>query len=479
MLDRDIRNAVLELRGKGHGIRAIARALKISRNSVKRILGSGNIDVPTPDRPEKAEPYLDQIRGLYNLCEGNLVRVQEKLAEKGVTDFAYSTLTAFCRRHGIGVKEKKAAGRYHFEPGEEMQHDTSPHDVRIGGRKRRVQCASLVFCYSRMIFAQVYPTFNRYYCKLFLTDGLRHLVGACGRCMVDNTSVVVASGTGKNAVIAPEMEAFSDRFAFDFKAHEKGDKNRSGRVERPFHYIEHNFYPGRDFSGGFNDINDQLVAWCDRVNHSFKRKLGARPVELFQAERAYIKPLPIHIPEVYALYRRLVDIEGYVALHTNRYSMPVDMIGRWVQVRESKKHVSIFDGHKLLATHELEEQGARKRKTLPEHRGQGRWKKVHTGQPSAEEKVLRAAGPEFSTMVDGLKRKGIGQGSRSIRRLYRMYFDYPSEAVTKALSVALEYGLFNLERIERMVLRNIGGDFFRLPSMIDDGSKHDDEETDE
>jgi hypothetical protein len=23
-------------------------------------------------------------------------------------------------------------GRYHFEPGEEMQHDTSPHDVHLG-----------------------------------------------------------------------------------------------------------------------------------------------------------------------------------------------------------------------------------------------------------------------------------------------------------------------------------------------------------
>jgi hypothetical protein len=30
-------------------------------------------------------------------------------------------------------------------------------------------------------------------------------------------------------------------------AHQPGDKNRSGRVERPFHYIENNFYPGRTF----------------------------------------------------------------------------------------------------------------------------------------------------------------------------------------------------------------------------------------
>jgi hypothetical protein len=49
-----------------------------------------------------------------------------------------------------------ASGQYHFEPGEEMQHDTSPHEVELGGRKRKVQTASAVLCYSRMLFFQCY-----------------------------------------------------------------------------------------------------------------------------------------------------------------------------------------------------------------------------------------------------------------------------------------------------------------------------------
>jgi transposase len=462
MLDRDTRQAVLELKQKGHGIRTIARVLKIDRKSVKRILESGAVAVPELDRPQKADPFLDRIRGLYNLCKGNLSRVHEELEKKGV-DLSYSALTAFCRKHGIGVKEKKAAGQYHFDPGEEMQHDTSPHEVRIGGRKRKVQCAGLVFCYSRMVFAQVYPTFNRFYCKCFLSDGICYMGGACEWCMIDNTSVVVASGTGKNAVMAPEMDAFGDRFGYKFRAHEKGDANRSARAERFFHFVENNFYPGRTFSD-FKDLNKQFVAWCDKVNRSFKRHLNAKPVELFQAERPFLKPLPIHIPEVYELHGRHVDLEGYVRLHTNRYSMPVDMIGRQVQLRETKDQLRIFDGHKLVATHELEEPGARKRKTLDEHKGQGRWKKARWEQPSAEEKVLRAAGSDFCAMVDALKKRGIGRGTRAIRRLHRIYLEYPSEAVQKALTAALQYRLFDLERIERMVLRNVAGEFFRVPS---------------
>ena len=111
MLDLDTRTAILALHARGQRMRAIARALGVSRNSVKSVIQAGSAEVPALDRTEKAEPYLDQIRRLHRECDGNLVRVRERLLEEppGV-DLAYSTVTAFCRRHGIGVKEKKAAG---------------------------------------------------------------------------------------------------------------------------------------------------------------------------------------------------------------------------------------------------------------------------------------------------------------------------------------------------------------------------------
>jgi hypothetical protein len=42
----------------------------------------------------------------------------------------------------------------------------------------------------------------------------------------------------------PEMAAFGERFGFQFAAHAIGNANRSARVERPFHFIEHNFLAG-------------------------------------------------------------------------------------------------------------------------------------------------------------------------------------------------------------------------------------------
>jgi hypothetical protein len=158
--------------------------------------------------------------------------------------------------------------------------------------------------------------------------------------MIDNTHVVVASGAGARMVPAPEMAAFAERFGFVFRAHEKGDANRSARVERPFHFIEHNFLAGRTFAD-LADLNTQARAFCDKVNATPKRHLHASPRELFVAERAQLRPLPLFVPEVYALHHRLVDVEGYVNVHGHRYSVPYLLIGRQLEVRETKDRIDM------------------------------------------------------------------------------------------------------------------------------------------
>src|SRR4051812_8001139 len=225
MLSQAQRTTILELNTKGVSKREIARVLGISRVAVRQVLQSNSTAVPELHRAEKAEPYRQQILELFGSCKGNLVRVHEELVAAGAA-LSYPALTAFCRRHGIGQAPPVAAGQYHFAPGEELQHDTSPHPLELAGRKRKVQTASAVLCYSRMLFFQCYPTFQRFDCKAFLTDALRYFSGATERIMIDNTHVVVLRGTGRDMVPVPEMAGFAERFGFHFVAHEVGHANR-------------------------------------------------------------------------------------------------------------------------------------------------------------------------------------------------------------------------------------------------------------
>lgn len=465
MKDLETRIAILRLHAEKHGSRTIAEDLGVSRGTVKRVIQAGKAEVPVAVRPSIAEPHEATIRALYETCKGNLVRVHEELTAAGMA-MSYPALTGFCRRHGLFQTPKERAGRYDFLPGQEMQHDTSPHDVVIGEKKRRVQCASLVLCYSTMLFAQVFPTWNRFWAKVFLTDAARFFGGAAKDCMVDNSSVIVAGGTGKNAVMAPEMVALGARFGYGFLAHALGHVNRSARVERPFHYIENNFYPGRTFVD-VADLNTQLRAWCERANGKHKRTIQARPIELFATERGSLKPLPRYIPEVYALWKRAVDEEGYIHLHTNRYSVPETLIDHEVSVHESRDRVRIYKGltqNELVCEHARQENGAGTRRTLPGHEKQARWRPKGTPRPlSAEERGMMAASPAMAAMVAALQKRHGGRVTRPLGRLHRMWLDYPQEPLDAALRVALDHGLFDLERIEALVLQHVAGSYFRLP----------------
>lgn len=466
MIDSDLRQMVLRLRHeKGWAKRKIAKSLGLSRNSVRKVLKGGTDAVPVIEREELALPYLAEIQELYAECGGNQVRVQEELLKRYQLELSYSTLTGFCRRHGIGTEPPVPKGHYEFKPGQETQHDTSPHDVVIAGREQRLQCASAVLCFSRDLYAQVYPTFNRFYCKVFLTEAFEFFRGVTGQIMIDNTHVVIAHGTGINAVPAPEMAAFAERFNTKFVAHEVGDANRSARVEGPFNFIDRNFYPGRTFDSLAN-LNDQLRSWCEEKRHRFIRTIQARPIELYQTERLHLKPLPAYVPEVYALHHRLVDLEGYVNLHTNRYSAPPKLIGRRLEVRETKDKVKLFDGPRRVAEHRRQIEGTRVRSTLPEHCPAGRTRPRQQPQP-AQEAPLRAAGRAFADYLD-LMHKKHGRSARRVRRLHRIYMEYPTGAVQAALDEALAYGLTDLERLERMVLRHVAGDYFRLSAADDD-----------
>src|ERR1700686_2308290 len=364
MLSQAQRTTILELNAKGVSKREIAHVLRLSRLTVRKVLRSNSTNLPEIQRAEKAEPYREQILDLLTSCKGNLVRVHEELVAGGAA-LSYPALTGFCRRQGIGQTPVVPAGQYHFEPGVEMQHDTSPHEVEVGGRKYKAQTASAVLCYSRMLFFQINPAFQRFDCKVFLTDAVRYTNGAPERVMIDNTHVVVLRGTGREMIAVPEMEAFAERFGFRFVAHQIGNANRSARVERPFSFIENNFLAGRTFSS-WAELNSQARQWGDKVDSTYKKHIRAVPRELFAVERMHLKPLPAWIPEVYRLHQRTVDVEGYVSGHSIRYSVPISWIGRRVEARETRDKIDIELDARHIVTHDPP-LTPRHHRTIPAH----------------------------------------------------------------------------------------------------------------
>lgn len=454
MLERRLRATILELSKKGLGTRKIARTLDVSRTAVKEVIASKEETVPPLTRLRILQDHREEILELQERCKGNLVRVHEELLDSGVK-VSYPALTAFMRKEK--PVPKVPSGRYTFEPGEEMQHDTSPHDVDLGGKIVRVQTASGVLAYSQMQFMQMYPRFRRFEVKVFLTKGFRFFKGCPHRVMIDNSTVIAGRGTGAAMIPAPEMEAFAKRFGFVFRAHAVGNVNRSARVERPFDYVEGNFLAGRTFTS-LEDLNTRALAWCEKVNATHKRELHAAPRDLFQTEKAHLRALPLHIPEPELLMFRTVDVEGYVSVDTNRYSVPWDWISRQVQIRVTEHRVEIDEDRKTVV-HERIPFPQYGRVQLPEHRFP-RGEKVRKECDLIEERQLELVLPGIGSYVAALKKNGKKAPVILLRHLLRMAREYPEGPLRKALAEAAHYNLFDLARVERMVLEYIGDDYF-------------------
>jgi hypothetical protein len=256
------------------------------------------------------------------------------------------------------------------------------------------------------------------------------------------------------------MAAFAARYGFVFIAHEKGDANRSARVEAPFHRIETGFLTGETFAD-WRDLNARARATCETWNAKYSSKLHASRRELFAAEQAHLKPLPLHVPEVYQLWTRIVDAEGYVNVNRVRYSAPYRLIGRALEVRETLERVVLYDGPRRVASHARVHGPLDTRVTDPAHRpprGQG----LSRHRPPAPEQLeILEIEPRLCSYLKSLKQY-VGERRAPLRRFLSMLRDYPREAFLAALADAERYGLFDLDRLEKMVLRRIADDYFPI-----------------
>jgi len=415
---------------------------------------------PAPYISSRTEELTDLAAKLLPDCKGNIVRLQELLKETHSLDIGYSTLTRLVRQANLKEDNKTRVGSYRFAPGEETQHDTSPHRLLIGGKTVTAQCAALVLAYSRRAFIQYYPAFTRLEARHFLTEAFRFMDGACRRCTIDNTSVIVAHGAGPDAQIAPEMEAFGHIFGVRFVPHRVGDPDRKARVERLFSYAEGNFLAARIFSDWF-DLNRQARQWCTEVaNMKIKRALGMSPEAAYLMEKPHLTPLPLYLPPIYQALARVVDSEGFVHVDTNRYSLPERFIGKRVQILKFFDRVEIFFANQSVAQHERPIGVRDRRITAPNHH-RPRTRAAASG-PSPEEKILRGSSKILDQFVTELKKRSHGRALRPMKRLLDLKRTYPEEPFLAALAHALQFGLFDLVRIEKMILSLIAGDFFQI-----------------
>jgi hypothetical protein len=89
-------------------------------------------------------------------------------------------------------------------------------------------------------------------------------------------------------------------------------------------------------------------------------------------------------------------------------------------------------------------------------------------QPLSEEQILAHADPLVLAYAAALKQRSGSRGTLALRRLLALYREYPRRALVQAVTIAHQYGLFDLDRLERLTLRAVAQEYFALPERAED-----------
>jgi len=358
---------LVTLHRQGLASRAIARALGISRNTVKKLVLSHSAARETEHRAitpplsrapraSKVDAYQTQVAELLTRYPDiTAQRVFETLREQGFTG-GYTAVKKYVRKQRPPPRPEPSLTTPEHGPGEMSENDWSPYDVLFtDGHKEKVQAFSYVLVYSRRKYIDLYRHADLH----SLMDGhdraFARFDGCAHLCTYDSQKNVVLRWEGQQPIYNPRFLAFAAHYEFRPRA-VRGDPNAKPRVERGFWEVERSFFNGRSFRD-FEDLRAQLARWLDDVTDQ-RRRHGETPLDRFARERPHLVPLPRHPYDTARVVYRVCTIDGFVAWEGNAYAVPYDHVTDILPVRITQRELFVYAADlSCIARHELVPRG--------------------------------------------------------------------------------------------------------------------------
>lgn len=339
---------------EGLGIRAIASRMKMSRRTVRRMLGRlpASPTNPAPPRGSILDPYLPAIAKLIeDTPELSAPAVLERLRPMGYRG-GVTVLRSRLRSMRSGMR-REAFLTLDFAPGKAVQVDWADFGYALPGCPRRVSAFIMSLCYSRYIYleftlSQAMGSFLR-----CMERGLHFFGGTTFTDIFDNMkTVVISPRLNGNTVFNPRFVEYARSRGFAIRACNPGRGNEKGRVERPIGFVRERFWKGRRFADLF-DLNTQAVSWRDNfANNRIHEITGKVPQLVFEhEEKKHLLPLRDTPFETDEKISYTVTKTFRVTFDRNHYSVPWRLVGQTVLLRANDKAVAIFLGPKQVALH--------------------------------------------------------------------------------------------------------------------------------
>jgi Helix-turn-helix domain len=291
-------------RSEGLGIKAIARKLGVSKNTVRRALRSE--EVPRYQRAPKGsivDAAESQIREQLALCATMPATViAERIGWERSITVLRERVTVLRERVTVLrplYQPQDPSGRTEYEPGQRVQDDFWFPPVELPLGHGTVAAGTgvppvLVMAsgYSRWMLGLMIPSRHAEDPVLGTWRLLTQLGGVPKQLVWDNEGGVGKyRGHGRPPALSAQFAEFRGLLGCQVVVLPPREPSHKGIVERNNDYLETSFLPGRVFASPA-DFNAQLGEWMLLANSRRKRVLGCAPADRIGADRAAMAPLP-------------------------------------------------------------------------------------------------------------------------------------------------------------------------------------------
>jgi transposase len=255
----------------------------------------------------------------------------------------------------ISGKERRSSEafiRQRYKPGSVCEFDWGEVKIHIQGKRTVLQMAVFTSGYSNYRYACL---FYRQDTLAFMESHVKffaHTGGVYHQMVYDNMRVAVARFVGRNEKEPTQALTnlkghyqFHHRFCNTYRGNEKG------HVERSVEYIRRKAFGFRDGFSSLDQAQEYLSKVVEKLNRTPRQQSGKTSQDLFNQERQALWDVPMPF-SCYSTEQLRVDKYATVSYCYNRYSVPDNLVGEFVDVKIFSDQLKLYYQDHHIATHE-------------------------------------------------------------------------------------------------------------------------------
>lgn len=334
---------------------AMARIMNCDPRTVKRYLNGYN---EKATRKVVKASKLDNFKGIIisKLELGCTSMAIFKFIQKEGYDGSYSLVADFVQKNR---KEqlKKATIRYETAPGLQAQVDWKENlkMVSKNGEIFEVNIFLMVLGYSRMKFVKL--TSDKTQKTLFncMNEAFKYFEGIPKEILFDNMSTVVDRANSRigSVKLNTRFLQYSKDIGFTPITCRVYRPQTKGKVEALAKLVDRLKVYNHEFED-YEELEKIVKLFMQEINNEISQGTNMKLFEKFKKETKYLLPLPnqdilrnyITSPKEYK-----VSKESMITYKGQKYSVPTNLIGNSVSVKETEEYIHIYYTTNLIAKH--------------------------------------------------------------------------------------------------------------------------------